>query len=57
MNASPAMTDSLLRRASIRLSRRADGELAAQILDMLFRVCFGPSRLEAPASGRDSSIS
>jgi hypothetical protein len=57
MNASPAMTDSLLRRASIRLSRRADGELAAQILDMLFRVCFGPSRLDAPASGRDSSIS
>ena len=33
------------------------GGLAARPLNILFQVCFGPSRLHAPVSLRDSAIS
>ena len=57
MNASAAITDSLLRQADMPLSRMSTGGLVPRDLDVLLQVRLGLSGLHAPISRSDSVIS
>jgi len=48
---------SLLGQACTRFRGVQAGGLATRTLNILFQICFGPSRLHAPVSRRDSTIS
>jgi hypothetical protein len=47
MNASAAIADSLRRQACMQVRGMQASGLAAQALNVLFQVCFGPCRLHA----------
>jgi hypothetical protein len=57
MNDSAAIANSLLRQACMRFRGMQASGLAAQVLNILFQVCFGPSRLHALVSPHDCAIS
>jgi hypothetical protein len=56
MNASAAIADSLLRLACMQVQGMQASGLAAQVLNILFQVCFEPSHLHALVSPRDCAI-